>query len=196
MRRAILTAIAVLATLPAGADAAGSVSNPPKSLSEGGRLTATDATKGKGVVRYYLSADGKHDIGDLRLIGHRPAKKAKGKANLTVPYTVPSGPMHLLACAGDRCAASSKTTKVTAKAKDRSIPRTLADQRQLPESDALFLSLAGIDKSACPAPASKTPKPPSLKKAIATAQARLNRAGGAKGRKLFKRSSASKSAEK
>src|SRR4051812_5486599 len=196
MRRAILTAIAVLATLPAGADAAGSVSNPPKSLSEGGRLTVTDATKGKGTVRYYLSADGKHDIGDLRLIGHRGAKKAKGKATLTVPYTVPSGPMHLLACAGPKCAASSGTTKVTAKAKDRSIPRTLADQRRLPESDASFLTLAGINKSACPAPASKAPKPPSLKSAIAKAQAKLDNAGGAKGRRLFKHSSASKSAGK
>lgn len=189
MRRALLSVLAVLA-LPASAQAA-SVSNPPKSLFEGAAFGVTSAANGKGAVRYYLSSDGRHDIGDLRLIGH-----GVGKVKLTVPYTVPTGAMHLLACIGEKCAASKGTTKVGTKPKDRSIPRTLADQHQEPQSDALFLSLAGIDRSACPAPSSKTPKPPSLKSAIAKAQAKLDKAGGANGRRLFKRSSASKSADK
>ena len=192
MRRALLIALALLAA-PATAHA--SVSDPPQALSEGGKLTVTDTTTGKGVVRYYLSADRKHDLGDVRLIGHRSAKK-KGKVTLTVPYTVPSGALYLLACKGEKCTASATTTKVTPKPKDRSIPRTLADQRHLPESDAQFIALAGIDKTDCPAPAGKTPKPPSLKKAIAKAQAKLDKAGGKQGKRLFKKSSASKDADK
>src|SRR3954452_15952435 len=189
---ALALALLLLLALPAGAQA--SVSNPPASVPEGGKLTVTDSSGGgkakRGVVRYYLSTDKKHDLGDVRLIGHRSAKRAKGKAAVRVPYTVPADPMFLLACTGKGCAASSKTTTVTVAAKDQSIPRTLNDQQRFDESDDDFLAQIGYSPQQCPAPAARKPPVPSLKSALAKAQAKLNRAGGKSGIAAFKKSSA------
>lgn len=214
MRKTVLILLA-LAVLPASAEArpdalAGSVSNPPSALTEGGTFTATDGARvsggkaGGAVVRYYLSADGKHDLGDLRLTGRRSLGRKGGRAKLGVPYTVAPGALHLLACADDtgklrekserdNCAASKGTTRVTAAEKDRSVPKTLADLKVLPDSDELFLDLAGFDKRECPAPNRRGV--PSLKAALKKARAKLDKAGGAQGRRLFKASSASRSAD-
>src|SRR3954451_8277802 len=114
--RTPLLALLLVATAPATAQA--DVSNPPSTLAEGATLTVSDSGKaGRGAVRYYLSTDKKHDLGDVRLSGHRSAKRAKGKATVRVPYTVPADPMFVLACTGKGCAASSKTTTVSVAAK-------------------------------------------------------------------------------
>src|SRR3954469_11915583 len=109
LRSALLLAALLLATvLPAAAGARTSVSNPPAGLMEGEKLTITDTAKqGKRTVRYYLSTDRRHDLGDPRLIGHRSARRARGKTTVRVPYTVPGDPMFLLACTGESCAASA-----------------------------------------------------------------------------------------
>ena len=190
----LVLSLLIASAAPAAAQAA--VSNPPASLKEGQKLTVSDSAggkRGRAVVRYYLSTDRKHDLGDLRLIGHRSARKGKGKAKLYVPYTAPAGPLYLVACAGQSCSASSKTTKVTVAQKDQTIPRTLGDQATFSDSDAIFLAQIGFIQQQCPAPSKGGP--PSLKSAIAKAQARLNKAGGAAGVKAFKQSGASKNAE-
>jgi tetratricopeptide (TPR) repeat protein len=196
--RPSLPVLATAIALAAPAAAQASVSNPPPKVAEGAKLTVTDKTGNTGkhaVVRYYLSADKKHDLGDLRLIGHRSAKRAKGTARLRVPYTAPAGRLFLLACAngGKSCSASSKSTQVTVAPKDRSIPRTLNDQARLSEEDEDFLAQIGFTDRSCPVRAKGGT--PSLQIALAKAQAKLNKAGGKKGIKAFKKSSAAKSPE-
>lgn len=193
-----LLALAASFAVPAAATAKPTVSSPPAKVAEGGKLTVTDKagrSNKRAVVRYYLSADKRHDLADLRLIGHRSLKRAGGRARVQVPYTAPSGPLFLLACVNgsNSCAASGKSTTVTVARKDQSIPRTLNDQVRLPEADASFLATVGFFVQQCPQP--QKAAPPTLRSALAKAQARLNKAGGAAGIKAFKKSAASKDAD-
>ena len=91
------------------------VSNPPPTVTRGGRFAVTETVKNNGVVssassttRYYLSPDGEKGSGDTLLTGSRgvpilPAgASSSGPAiSLTVPSTTPPGLHYLLACADD-----------------------------------------------------------------------------------------------
>jgi subtilase family serine protease len=90
------------------------VADPPATVAAGSGFTAMEtlANRGPGraaasVTRFYLSADGAKDPGDVLLGGSRSVpemgsgESSQGATDLTVPASTRSGPYRLLACADD-----------------------------------------------------------------------------------------------
>jgi subtilase family serine protease len=84
----------------------------PSALAPGGKLTVTDTVRNDGNVgagasttRYYLSADGTFDGGDVLLTGSRPVGTlapgavSSGNKTVTLPLSLADGSYHVIACA-------------------------------------------------------------------------------------------------
>ena len=113
-----------------------SISNPPATAVVGSSFQVSDTVKNQGNIasgasttRFYLSIDKRKDAADKRLSGRavpalNPAATSRGRLNVTIPTTTPSGTYYLLACADDtnavvessetnNCRASATTVQIT-----------------------------------------------------------------------------------
>jgi subtilase family serine protease len=89
-------------------------SDPPATALRGSKFTVSDTVRNQGTIpavasttRYYLSADGIKNAGDVLLMGARavgsldPSASSPGGRLVTVPAATPLGTYHVLACADD-----------------------------------------------------------------------------------------------
>jgi tetratricopeptide (TPR) repeat protein len=170
--RKLALAVALVAAAPATPAGAAvdvaqrSVASPPKRLVEGRTFVARDAARMRGrarraIVGFYLSLDRRRDGSDVRLIGSRRLERPSAKTRVTVPYAIPDGPFHLLACADDRgvlrersernnCRASKSTTRIGESERD-AVVTALSDLSAFPDDDEGLMRATGFNRLRCPA---------------------------------------------